>query len=108
MKEKKLLVVGPRDNGKTSWFAPFQGMLTNIDLLFSIEKMTAIACLGILFTKILYHIEMSQFICIAYQLSDVLRVFIERYFGTDYSYLVTMPFFYSFFKIGNVLRSRFK
>ena len=35
MKETKLLVVGPPDRGKTSWFAPFQGMLANIDLLFS-------------------------------------------------------------------------
>ena len=37
MKETKLLVVGPPDRGKTSWFAPFQGMLANIDLLFSSE-----------------------------------------------------------------------
>ena len=51
MKEKKLLAVGPPDSGKTSWFAPFQGMLTNIDLLFSSEKITAITCLGTLFTK---------------------------------------------------------
>ena len=34
MKEKKLLVVGPPDSGKTSWFAPFQGMLTNIEEYF--------------------------------------------------------------------------
>ena len=25
MKVKKLLLVGPPDSGKTSWFAPFQG-----------------------------------------------------------------------------------
>ena len=50
MKEKKLLAVGPPDSGKTSWFAPFQGMLTNIDLVFSSEKITATTCLGILFT----------------------------------------------------------
>ena len=25
MKERKLLLVGPPDSGKTSWFAPFQG-----------------------------------------------------------------------------------
>ena len=25
MKERKLLLVGPQDSGKTSWFAPFQG-----------------------------------------------------------------------------------
>ena len=25
MKERKLLVAGPADSGKTSWFAPFQG-----------------------------------------------------------------------------------
>jgi len=25
MKETKLLLVGPPDSGKTSWFAPFQG-----------------------------------------------------------------------------------
>ena len=25
MKEIKLLLVGPPDSGKTSWFAPFQG-----------------------------------------------------------------------------------
>ena len=37
MKEKKLLVVGPPDSGKTSWFAPFQGILTNTDLLLSSE-----------------------------------------------------------------------
>ena len=42
MKEKKLLVVGPPDSEKTSWFAPFQGILTNIDLLLSSEKVTAI------------------------------------------------------------------
>ena len=69
MKEKKLLVVGPPDSGKTSWFAPFQGILTNTDLLLSNEKVTAIICSGILFTKNLYHVEASQFICIANQLS---------------------------------------
>ena len=25
MKERKLLLVGPQDSGKTIWFAPFQG-----------------------------------------------------------------------------------
>ena len=101
MKEKKLLVVGPLYSGKTSWFAPFQGMLTNIDLIFSSEKITAIACLGILFTKNFYYIETSQFICITYQLSGfyILGVFTERYFGTDYSYVVIMPFIYSVSKI---------
>ena len=101
MKEKKLLVVGPPDSGKTSWFAPFQGMLTNIDLIFSSEKITAITCLGTLFTKNFYRIETSQFICIPYQLSGsyILRVFTEKYFGIDYNYLVTMPFIYSFSKI---------
>ena len=69
MKEKKLLVVGPPDSGKTSWFAPFQGILPNTDLLLSGEKVTAIICSGILFTKNLYHIEGIQFICIADQLS---------------------------------------
>ena len=48
MKEKKLLVVGPPDSGKTSWFAPFQGMLNNIDLVFGSEKITAITCLKLL------------------------------------------------------------
>ena len=67
-KEKKLLVVGPPDSGKTSWFAPFQGILTNTDLLLSSEKVTAVICSGMLFTKNLYHIEASQFICIANQL----------------------------------------
>ena len=38
MKEKMLLIVGPPDSGKTSWFAPFQGILTNTDLLLSSEK----------------------------------------------------------------------
>ena len=38
MKEKKLLVVGPPDSGKKSWFAPFQGKLANTDLLLSSEK----------------------------------------------------------------------
>ena len=38
MKEKKLLVVGPPDSGKASWFAPFQGIPTNTDLLLSNEK----------------------------------------------------------------------
>ena len=102
MKEKKFLVVGPPDSGRTSWFTPLQGMLTNIDLLFSSEKITAITCLEILFTKNLYHIETSPFICIAYQLPGfyILRVFSEGYFGTiDYSYSVTMSFIYSFFKI---------
>ena len=42
MKEKKLLVVGPPDSGKTSWLAPFQGMLTNIDFLFCNEKITVV------------------------------------------------------------------
>ena len=65
MKGKKLLVVGPPDSGKTSCFAPFQGMLINIDLFFSIKKITAIICSGILFTKNLYHIETNKFICIA-------------------------------------------
>ena len=50
MKEKKL-EVEPPDSGKTIWFTPFQGMLTNIDLLFSSEKITVIICLGILFIK---------------------------------------------------------
>ena len=67
-KEKKLLVVGPPDSGKTSWFAPFQGILTNTDLLLSNENVAAIICSGILFTKNLYHIEANQFICIANQL----------------------------------------
>ena len=65
---KNLLVVGPPDSGKTSWFTPFQGILTNTDLLLSSEKVTAVICSGILFTKNLYHIEASQFICIANQL----------------------------------------
>ena len=62
-------------------------MVTNIDFLFSSEKITVIIFLGILFTKNLYHIETSQFICIANKLSGfyILRVFTERYFGTDYS-----------------------
>ena len=68
IKEKKLLVVGPPDSAKTSWFVPFQGILTNTDLLLSSEKVTAVICSGILFTKNLYHIEASQFICIANQL----------------------------------------
>ena len=70
MKGKKLLVVGPPDSGKTSRFAPFQGMLTNIDFLFSSEKITVIIFSGILFTKNLYHIETSEFICIANKLSS--------------------------------------
>ena len=100
MKEKKILVVRPPDSGKTSWVAPFQGVLTNIDLLFSSEKITAITFSRILFTKNLYHIETNQFICIADQLSGfyILRLFTERYFGTDYSYLVSLSFIYSFFK----------
>ena len=40
MKEEKLLVIGPPDSGKTSWFASFQGMLTKIDFLFSNEIIT--------------------------------------------------------------------
>ena len=68
MKEKKLLVVGPPDSGKTSWFAPFQGILTNTDLLLSNENVAAIICSGILFIKNLYHIEANQFICIANQM----------------------------------------
>ena len=89
MKEKKLLVVGPPDSGKTSWFTPFQGILANTDLLLRSEKATAIICLGTLFIKNLYHMEASQFICIANQLFGfyTLRDFTERYFGTDYSYL---------------------
>ena len=59
MKEKKLLVVGSPGSGKTSWFAPFQGMLINIEEYFR----------GVLFNKNLYHIETSQFICITYKLS---------------------------------------
>ena len=35
VKEKRLLVAGPPDSGKTSWFAPFQDILTNTDLLLS-------------------------------------------------------------------------
>ena len=100
MNEKQLLVVGPPDGGKTNWFAPFQGILTNTDLLLSSEKVTAIICSGILFTKNLYHIEASQFICIANQLSgfQILQRFTESYFGTVYSYLVTMSFICSFNK----------
>ena len=69
MKEKKLLVVGPPGSGKTSWFAPFQGILTNTDLFLSNEKVTAIICSGILLNKNLSHVEASQSICIANQLS---------------------------------------
>ena len=65
MKEKKLLVVGPPDSGKTSWFAPLQGILTNTVS----EKVTAITYSRIIFSKNLYHIEASQFICIANQFS---------------------------------------
>ena len=85
MKEKKLLVVGPPDSGKTSWFAPFQGILTNTDLLLSNENVAAIICSGILFTKNLYHIEANQFICIANQMFgfQILQYFTESYFGTD-------------------------
>ena len=68
MKEKKLLVVAPPGSRKTSWFAQFQVILTKTDLLLSSEKVTAVICSGILFTKNLYHIEASQFICIANQL----------------------------------------
>ena len=69
MKEKKLLVVGPPDSGRTSWFAPFQGMLTKTDFLFSSEKITVAIFCGTLFNKNLYHIETSQFICITNKLS---------------------------------------
>ena len=69
MKEKKLLVVASPDSGKTSWFAQFQGILTNTDLLLSSEKVTVI-CSGILFTKNTSYIEASQFICIANQLCN--------------------------------------
>ena len=93
MKEKKLLLARPPDRGKTSWFAPFQGILTNTDLLLSNEKVRAIICSGILFTKNLYHIEACQLICI-----QILRDFTESYFGRDYSYLVTMSFVCSFNK----------
>ena len=94
-----MLVVGPPDSGKTSWFAPLQGILTNTDLLLSSQNVTAIICSGKLFTKNLYHIEVSQFI---------LQDFTESYFGTVYSYLKTMPFICSFNKNRIVLRSRFK
>ena len=99
MKEKKLLVVGPPDSGKTSWFAPFQGMLTNTDLLLKSEKVTAIICSGIFFS-LKTCIEASQFICVANQLSgfQILRDFTGSYFGTDYGYLVTMSFIYIFNK----------
>ena len=53
MNGKKMLVVGPPDSGKTSWFAPFQGMLTNSDFLFSSEKITVVIFWGILFNKTL-------------------------------------------------------
>ena len=66
---KNFLVVGPPDSGKTNWFTPFQGILTNTDLLRSSEKVAAITCLGILFTKNLYHMKASQFICFADQFS---------------------------------------
>ena len=71
-------------------------MLTNTDLLFISEKITAIICSEILFTKNLYHIETNQFISTANQLSGFyhLRDFAERYFGTNYSYLIAI---YSFF-----------
>ena len=76
MKEKKLPVVGPPDNGRTSWFAPFQGMLTNIEE----------CSWGILFSKSLCHIETSQFICITNKLFGfyILWVFTKVYFGKDY------------------------
>ena len=99
MKEKKLLFVEPPDSGKTSWFAPFQGMLTNTDLLLKSEKVTAIICSGIFFS-LKTCIEASQFIYVANQLSgfQILRDFTGSYFGTDYGYLVTMSFIYIFNK----------
>ena len=68
---------------------------------FSSEKITAFICSGILFTKNLYHIETSQFVFIANQLSGfyILRDFTERYFGKGYSYSVTMSFIYNLFFI---------
>ena len=100
MKEKMLLVVGLPDSGKTSWFAPFQGILTNTDLILSSKKVSTIICSRILFTKNLYHIEASQFICIANQLSgfQILQDFTGSYFGTDFIYLETMSFIGSFNK----------
>ena len=67
--EKSLLLLGLPDCEKASWFALFQSMLTSIDLLFSSEKITAINCSEILFTKNLYHIETSKSICIANHIS---------------------------------------
>ena len=101
MKEKKLLVVGPPDSGKTSWFASFQGVLTNTNLLLSSENVTAAICSGILFTKNYYHLEnASPFICIANYLFgfQILRDFTESYFRKDCSYLVTTSFIYHFDK----------
>ena len=79
MKEKKLLVVGPPDSGKTSWFAPFQGILNNTDLLLSSEKVTAIICSGILFTKIMYkpvNLFALQVICLVFRFCKILLKFI--------------------------------
>ena len=51
MKEKNLLVVGPPDSEKTSWFAPFQRILTNTDLFLSSEKSNSYNLLGKTFHK---------------------------------------------------------
>ena len=83
MKEKKLLVVGPPDSGKTSWFAPFQGILTNTDLLLSNENVAAIICSGILFTKNLYHIEANQFILVFRFCNILLKVILEQTLDQD-------------------------
>ena len=82
-------------------------MLSKTDLILSSEKIAAMICLGIHFTKNLYHIETSQFICIVNKLSSfyIFQAFTDKYFKTEYSYFIAMPFIYSFSKNWNVLYS---
>ena len=107
MKEKKLLVVWPPDSRKTAWFASFQVILTNTDLLLRSPKVTVIICSRILFTKILYNTEASHFICIADQWSGF-QILGDFTIFTYYSSLVTKSFTYNFNKNWNVLSSKFK
>ena len=78
--KKMFLVVAPLDSEKNS--CSLLGYATNIILLFGSEKVTTVVCSEIPFTKNLYPITTSQFICIVNQLSGsyIIHVVTERYF----------------------------
>ena len=54
MKERKLILVGPADSGKTSWFSPFEG---NYVIMFSECKYAGFLILKVIMLLCLVHVN---------------------------------------------------